>query len=193
MKFLLLLSLLLANTLAQKSFADNIERYTFDKDHTNIIMAVNHLGFSDLYLKTTTYDGHIMFNENDLTQSSVEITFEAMGIDGDHEGLNQHLQSADFFNVSKFEKIKFKSTSIKAVDDKNLDIIGEITILGITKPLTLNAVFNKAGENPFTKSYTIGFSAKTALKRSEFGMDYGLPLIGDDVNFIIEVEANKEK
>ena len=84
----------------------------------------------------------------------------------------------------------FKSTAIEVTGDNTANITGDLTILGVTKPVTLNTVHNKSGKHPFSGKDTTGLSATATIKRSDFGMVYGLPLVGDDVEIRIEVEAN---
>lgn len=110
----------------------------------------------------------------------------------DDEAWDTHLKSKDFFDVEKFPDMVFKGTTIEITGDKTAKINGELTLLGVTKPVTLDTVFNKAGKHPFSGKYVAGFSAVTNIKRSDFGMEYGLPMIGDDVNIHLEVEGIRQ-
>ena len=169
--------------------ADAADKYTFDKLHSQIIFFVDHLGFAKSEGEFHDYDGHYMFDEEHPEKSSVEVTIKTASIDMDDEAWDAHLKNADFFNVEKFPEMTFKSTSIKVTGDKTGEITGDLTILGVTKPVTLTTVHNKTGENPYSKKIESGFSAKTTIKRSDFGMTYGLPGVGDDVEIMIEVEG----
>ena len=104
--------------------------------------------------------------------------------------LTDHLKSADFFDVTRFSTARFVSTSV-TVDGTSAKIAGTMTLKGITKPITLDAKFTGAGTNPFSKRETIGFSATTAIKRSDWGMGTGIPLVGDDVALKISVAFEK--
>ncbi|MCB1529400.1 MAG: polyisoprenoid-binding protein [Rhodospirillales bacterium] len=170
----------------------DVERYDFDKAHTQILFFVNHLGFSNSQGEFHDYDGFIEFNREEPEKSKVEVTIRTSGIDMDDEAWDTHLKSKDFFDVEKFPDMVFKGTTIEITGDKTAKINGELTLLGVTKPVTLDTVFNKAGKHPFSGKYVAGFSAVTNIKRSDFGMEYGLPMIGDDVNIHLEVEGIRQ-
>ncbi|CAG0909711.1 unnamed protein product, partial [Cyprideis torosa] len=166
-----------------------IEIYEFDKAHTQILFFVNHLGFSTSQGEFHGYDGVFEFNRAEPERSNVEVTIQTNSIDMDDQKWDDHMKSKDFFDVEPFPTMKFKSTSIEKTGDKTGKITGDLTILEITKPVTLDVTFNKAAIHPFSQKYVAGFSAKTKIKRSDFGMKYGLPMIGDDVDIILEVEG----
>lgn len=166
-----------------------IETYSFDKPHTQIMFFINHLGFSNSSGKFLDYDGFFVFDHGHPEQSKVEITIKTDSLDMGDEKWNDHMKSADFFNVVSFPDMTFKSTDIKVTGEKTADITGNLTILGVTKPVTLHVVQNNSGKYPFGEKYGAGFSATAKLKRSDFGMTYGLPMVGDDVDVRIEVEG----
>lgn len=169
------------------------ENYSFDKAHTQILFNVSHLGFSHSWGEFLEYDGAIVFDEENPENSSVEVTIYTAGIDMDDKKWDEHLTGADFFHVEKYPEMTFKSTAIEITGDKTADITGDLTLLGVTKPVTLETTFNKAGEFPMGDLYKAGFSATAKIKRSDFGMDYGLPAVGDEVNIVLEVEANRDE
>lgn len=166
-----------------------IELYDFDKAHTQILFFVDHLGFSTSQGEFHEYDGMFTFNRSEPEKSSVEVSINTNSIDMDDEKWNAHMKNEDFFHVEKFPAMTFKSTKIVLTDDDEAELIGDLTILGVTKSVTLDVEFNKAGKHPFNGKYVAGFSAETEIKRSDFGMKYGLPLIGDEVEIMIEVEG----
>jgi len=171
------------------------DKYSFDKAHTQILFFVSHLGFSNSQGEFHDYDGYFMFDQNNPESSSVEINIKTNSIDMDDERWDEHMKGADFFDAENFPLMSFKSTNIELTGEKTGNITGDLTILGITKPVVLATIFNKAGRHPFNQKYVAGFSASVTIKRSEWGMKYGLPLIGDDVDLRIEVEgvrADKE-
>ena len=184
-----ILSLGIAGALFASAPSIAAENYVFDKAHTNILMKVSHLGFSDFYLELREYEGGFVFDAANPKNSSVNVTMQAASIDGDHEGLNKHLQSKDFFAVEAYPVITFESNAIEVTGEKTGKIAGDLTIKNITKPITLDVTFNKAGENPFSQEYHAGFSATTVVKRSEFGIEYGIPAVSDEVEIVLEVEG----
>jgi len=165
------------------------ETYEFDKTHTQILFFVNHLGFTMSQGEFHDYDGTVVFDQQDPTNSMVELTIQTDSIDMDDQKWDKHMKNKDFFDVKKYPIMTFKSTSIKITGDDTANLLGDLTILDVTKPVVLKTTFNKADVHPFSKRYVAGFSATTEIKRSEFGMDYGLPGIGDNVEIRIEAET----
>lgn len=169
-----------------------IERYSFDKAHTQILFFADHLGFSSSQGEFLNFDGGFVFDRTRPENSSVEVTIQTSSIDMDHEKWDQHMKSADFFDVENHPTMHFKSTAIEIEGEKAAKIIGDLTILNVTKPITLDVTYNKSGKHPFSGKYVSGFSATGVVKRSEYGMTYGLPMLGDDISLRIEVEGERE-
>ena len=168
------------------------ERYLFDKDHTNILFFVNHLGFSMMKGKFHEYDGEFIFNREDPGRSSVDVTIATASVDTDHDGLNAHLRTADFFDTATHPTMSFKSTAIERTGQNTALITGDFTMLGVTQPVTLDVTFNKADVHPVNGKYIAGFSGGTTIKRSDYGMTYGVPGIGDEVQVMLEVEGIRQ-
>jgi polyisoprenoid-binding protein YceI len=169
-----------------------VETYLLDKPHTQVIFSVNHLGFSNSYGKFLDYDGKIIFDRGTPEKSHVEVTIQTASLDMGDEKWDAHMKNADFFNVEKFPVMTFKSTGIELTGENTADITGDLTILGVTKPVVLATVFKNAGKHPMMDRWGAGFSATATVKRSDFGMSYGVPMVGDEVNIIIEVEAYRD-
>ncbi len=169
-----------------------IEIYDFDKAHTQILFFADHLGFSKSQGKFLDYEGQFTFDRTKPEDSSVEITIKTNSIDMDHERWDKHMKSDDFFDVESFPEMAFKSTAIEVTGEKTANITGDLTILGITKPVTLKAIHNKSGKHPFNQKYVSGFSATATLDRSEWGMEYGLPLMKSTVELSISVEGVRQ-
>lgn len=169
-----------------------IGTYKFDKPHTQVLFSVNHLGFSNSYGRFTDYDGTIIFDQGEPEKSKVDVTIKTASLTMDDEKWDEHLKSKDFFDVENFPDMTFKSINILKTGDNTAQISGELTIKGITKVVTLDTKFNSVGKHPMKDEMMAGFSATAHIKRSDFGMSYGVPMVGDDVNIIIEVEAIEE-
>lgn len=165
------------------------DRYAFDKSHTNILFFISHLGYSETMGKFTDYDGAFTFDEKKPQDSTIDVTLKPAGIRTSSEGLDAHLQKEDFFNTEKFPDIRFVSTGIKITGEKTGDVTGNVTMLGITRPVVLHVTFNKAGQHPKTQDYIAGFTAEAVIRRSEFGMNYGIPMVGDEVRIWISTEG----
>lgn len=166
------------------------EHYDFDKPHTRITFYVSHSDFSNMMGEFRDYSGSFIIDEEKPEESSVEIAINLAGVDTRDDGLNKHLQTKDFFDSANFPTATFKSTRVERTGDKTAKLTGDLTLLGVTKPLTLDVTLNKIGIHPITKNTIAGFTADGVIKRSDFGMNYGLPdVIGDDVKLHIEAEG----
>lgn len=172
-----------------KAETAKVEHYTFDKAHTQILFFVNHLGFSNSQGEFHEYDGFFNFDRENPENSKIDVTIKTSSIDMDDKEWDDHMKNEDFFHVEKFPTMTFKSTDIEVSGENTADITGDLTLLGVTKPVTLNVTHNKSGRHPYSGKYVSGFSATTTLKRSDFGMTYGLPAVGDEVEIILEVEG----
>ena len=173
--------------LSAPALAEN--NFEFDKSHTRILFFVNHLGFSDTVGEFTDYDGGFVFNEKDPAKSSVDVTLKPSGIRTPSAKLDEHLQNKDFFHTSKYPTIRFISKEIVVTGEKTANVIGDLTLLGTTKPVTLQVTFNKAAHHPMNGKYVAGFSAKGVVKRSDFAMNYLVPMVGDNVRLEIHTEG----
>ncbi|MGB4108118.1 MAG: YceI family protein [Alphaproteobacteria bacterium] len=168
------------------------EKFILDKPHTQIIFKVNHMGFSHSFGKFTDYAGEINYDETDPAKSNADVTIQTSSLDLDDDKWNEHMKSKDFFDVEKFPTMTFKSTGIEKTGDKTANITGDLTLLGVTKPVTLAVQQNNMGKHPMKSISATGFSATGKIKRSDFGMSGGIPMVSDEVDLIIEVEAYGE-
>ena len=190
-KFMLTAAVIGSFILPGQAHAD-VEKYSFDKAHTQILFFVNHLGFSHSQGEFLDYDGHFMIDREAPENSSVEVTIQTASIDMDDEEWDDHMKNEDFFHVEKFPTMTFKSTDVELTGENTANVAGELTLLGVTKPVTLQMTHNKSGVHPYGGKYVAGFSGTTTIKRSEFGMNYGLPAVSDEVQVRIEVEGFRE-
>lgn len=165
------------------------ESYSLDKAHTQVLFFVNHLGFSNSMGKFLDYDGGFTLDRADLAKSKIDVTIKTASIEMNDTPWNDHMKNADFFNVEKFPAMTFKSTAVKVTSENTADVTGDLTLLGVTKPVTLAVTHNKSGVHPYSGKTVAGFSASGTIKRSDFGMNYGLPAVGDDVTIRLEVEG----
>lgn len=167
------------------------DQFGFDRAHTQVLFFVNHLGFSQSQGEFHDYDGSFSFDPGDWADSKVEVTIRTASLDMDDYAWDKHLRSDDFFDVNQYPEMTFRSTRVERTGEQSGIIAGDLTLLGVTKPVILDVTFNKAGVHPISKKYVAGFSARTVIKRSEFGMKYGLPMVGDDVHVRLEVEGHR--
>lgn len=169
-----------------------VETFKFDKPHTQIIFFVDHMGFAKSSGKFLDYDGAINWDKGDVTKSSVEVTIPVSSLEMGDKTWNEHTLGEKLFDAAKYPTMTFKSTSVKQTGDKTADVTGDLTLHGVTKPVTLAVTYNNTGKHPMMPRMETGFSATANIKRSEFGMTENIPMIGDDVEIRIEVEAYRD-
>ncbi len=165
------------------------DTYTLDKVHTQIFFSVSHLGFSNPVGRFLRFDGGFKFNRKDMSRSNVQVTIYADSVEMGDEKWNKALRGKDYFNVKEHPTIAFESTKVEPVGESSATIYGNLTLLGVTRPVAVNMRFNKAGAHPLTGDYVAGFSGLATIKRSDFGMTSALRLIGDQVDIRLEVEG----
>lgn len=163
--------------------------YEIDPSHTDVIAQWNHLGFSNPTLHFSQVEGRIVYDAENVAASSVEVTLPMSGLNSHVARFDEHLRKADFFDVAKFPVATFRSTAVEALDGQRLKVAGELTLKGITRPVVLDVVLNKAAPHPRDNRPTIGFDATTHLLRSEFGMGRDAPAVSDEVKIRITTEA----
>jgi polyisoprenoid-binding protein YceI len=188
---------LLAAALAVASPASSAETYQFDKPHTTVGFQVRHI-FTMVGGKFTDFTGTIQVDRAKPESSTVEFTIQAKSIDTNEPKRDEHLRSADFFDVANHPTISFKSTAVRANGKNAWLVVGDLTLHGVTKSLTLPVMLLGEGKDPWGNE-KMGFETSTALSRSDYGLTWnkqleaGGVLLGDEVKIQIAIEANKAK
>lgn len=172
------------------SAADAVKSYTIDPSHTRVLYFISHLGFSKMPGQFNDVTGTIQFDPNNAENSSVDALINARSLSMGNEALDKKLQGPDYFNVIKYPLIRFTSTKTEKTGSGTGTVTGDLTLLGVTKPVTLDVRFNHKGYNKYAKAQAIGFSAKGKINRSDFGMKTLLPDVGDEIELRIEAEAS---
>ena len=174
-----------ASALAQSS-------RTIDTNHSQVNFQIRHLGVSTVRGSLSGVTGTVVWDEKDTSKSSVEATIDAKTVSTNNEKRDAHLKSPDFFNVDKFPTLTFKSTSVTRAAGK-LQVIGDLTLAGVTKSVTLDVDGPTPPQKGMGGKLVTGLSATGTLKRSDFnfGSKFGAPVLGDDVQFTIDIEAGK--
>lgn len=162
--------------------------YMVDPGHSQVAFTVNHLGFSTYHGIFGDVTGSMSIDPKAPAKAKVSIDIPIKGIATTSVKLNEHLLGPDFFDAAKHPTAHFESTSIRA-SGKSARISGNLTIKGVTKPVVLDAVFVGAGT--MMGKRTVGFDATTTIKRSDFGVSYGIPLVPDAVPLQISVAFEK--
>ena len=177
-------------TLGFPMAAQAAETYTLDPYHTNLYWKANHFGFSNPSGKFATVTGTVTLDEAAPDKSSVNVTVNTGSVVTGIDLFNEHLRADKFFNSEKFPTATFVSSKVEPTGKDTAKVTGDLTLVGVTKPVTLDVTLNKIGENPINKLKTAGFTATGVVKRSEFGMTYALHGVSDDVQITIDAEAN---
>ncbi len=168
----------------------------FDVDpvHSAVIFKIQHMGVSNVYGRFNDVSGTFAIDPADLAGSSVEMTVKAQSVDSGNDVRDEHLRKPDFFNAKQFEEITFSSTSIEKTEDEGKYLLkGKLTMLGVTKPI--EATLKWVGDRDVggQMGYRAGIEAVFAVKRSEFGMTYGVAAgaVGDEVTILAAFEGSR--
>lgn len=192
--------LVLTTAIAVASFACAAapETYQLDATHTLPGFSVNHLGMSTVRGMFEGASGKVVIDRA-AKSGSVELKIATASVytgynkaTGAGRTRDEHLRSADFFNVAEFPEMSFKSTKLNFAGDKPDSIEGTLTLLGVTKPLTLKVESFNCGANPMSKKDMCGADVSGSIKRSDFGMKYAIPVVGDEIKLFIAVEGYKQ-
>jgi polyisoprenoid-binding protein YceI len=168
------------------------ELFSVNKPHTIVAFSVDRLGLTKMLGSFSKVDGEFSLDRDNPAASTVSLTIETASIYTGFEARDKHLRSPDFFNVQEFPQMKFVSTKIERTGDKTAKVTGDLTLLGVAKPVTLDVVLNGIKQDAKTQKDLAGFSAKGTLKRSDFGMKYLMGAIGDEVTLMLEVLGDQK-
>lgn len=170
--------------------------WVVDASHSSVQFAVKHMGIATVRGKFTEFEGTLVIGE-DLASSSVHGSVAVATINTDEEQRDAHLRSADFFNVNEFPQITFASTRVEAIDDDSSNVVGNLTMHGITREVKLKAVVEGTDVDPWGNE-RVGLEVAGVLKRSDFDMKFnqalgsGNMLVGDKVNISLDISAVKQ-
>ena len=169
--------------------------YTLVKDYTSVRFSWSHLGLSRQSARVMDIDGTVDFDPGEPDASRVDVLMKASSLWTGVRAFDDLLKSIEYFDVRQFPTIRFRSTSARRVSDRTGELTGELTVMGITKPVTLFVVWNFSGEHPlavvnpnYKDVYVSGFSATGVLRRSDWGLTRAVPLVSDEIELTIETE-----
>ncbi len=166
------------------------DTYKIDPVHSEVSFKVRH-ALAKVSGRFAKFSGSIKVDTADISKSSVEVSIDATSITTDNEGRDKHLKSPDFFDVAQFPTLTFKSTAVKEVAKGKLEVTGDLTMHGVTKRITFpitNAGTQANGRGGVVAGFIDG---ALTLNRSEYGVKYGAPMVGDEVTISLNVEAGK--
>lgn len=172
-------------------------KWIVDPTHSAIEFSVKHMMIAKVKGSFNKFEASILANPSDLTTAEIDFTVDVDSIDTRNADRDNHLRSADFFDVEKNPTLTFKSTKIVKTDEDEYDVTGNVTLNGVTQEETFSITFEGQGKDPWGNEKA-GFSGKGKVKRSDYGLTYnaaletGGVLIGDQITLTIEIEAAKE-
>lgn len=186
----------MANSVAQAPANTGITTWKFDTGHSTVEFVAKHMMITNVRGRFPDVEGTIRFDEENITNSSVEATIQVATVTSGSEQRDNHLRTGDFFLVEQYPTITFKSTSIEPKGDDEYNVTGDLTVRGVTKEVTLSATFEGRGVTPWGAE-AIGFSATATINRKDFGVNWnvgleaGGVLVGDKIKLDLNIEAVK--
>ena len=168
--------------------------YNIDTVHSSILFRAKHMGVAYFYGRFNEFSGNITLNESDISKSKVEFEVKSASVDTANEKRDQHLRSSDFFSVKQFPVIAFKSINVSAKAEKEnmLEVTGEFDLHGVKKTITIDVEITGKKTIPQTGE-VIGFHTTFDIKRSDYGFNFGMEGVNDDIQIIVSVEAANNK
>lgn len=170
------------------------ESYTIDAHHTYPNFTINHLGFSTMHGRFDKTSGQLTFDRSTMT-GSIDIVIDATSVSTGMKKRDDHLRGPDFLNSGEYPLITFQASDVKLNENGAGPVQGTLTLAGVSKPVTLMVKNMHCGLHPFDpkkKKFVCGFNATATIMRSDFGVKYGLPAIGDEMQLSFEVEAIRD-
>jgi polyisoprenoid-binding protein YceI len=171
-------------------------KWAVDAVHSNLDFSIRHMMIAKVKGTFHTFEAEIEADPEDITSANISVSVDLSSIDTRNKDRDAHLRSADFFDVDNNPKMTFQSTKITKTGDGEYDVVGDLTIHGVTKSETLSITYEGGGKDPWGNE-KVGFSGQGSIKRSDFGLTYnaaletGGVLIADEVKISIEIEAAK--
>ena len=166
--------------------------YSLDPEHAALLFKVEHMGFSKFVGRFNRFDAQLNFDAENIENSFMNAIIEMDSLDIPNEVFARDIMGSDWLDAQTHPKAHFKTTSVIDYDENKIEFMGELTFLGVTKPVPLYVIFNGAARNLLTQKYTLGFSATATFKRSEFGLDKYIPLISDEVEIEVYAEFQRK-
>ena len=162
--------------------------YKLDPDHGKVTWSVDHLGFSTYVGQFVNAQADLVLDPANPSASRLTATIPLTEVDTNSDGLDAHLQTADFFDTANHPVATFvsRTVTVDAGDPSEATVVGDLTLRGVTRPVTMAVEFNQAG--PSMGAYKAGFDGEATIRRSDFGIDFALPALGDEVKLHIEGE-----
>lgn len=169
--------------------------FELDPTHTSITFFVSHIGFADTAGMFLESSGTFSYDEETQELKNAKITVNTDSVFTNHDKRDEHLKGADFLNTGEYPEMTFVATQAEKLSTTEGKVTGDLTLLGVTKPITLDVKLNNAGNYPFGDGhYAIGIDATGTFKRSDFGMSYGVDgnIVGDEIKLVLGFEGIRQ-
>ena len=167
------------------------DEYKVDPVHSMVVFRIQHLGISFVYGRFTAPTGMISFDPAAPEKATFDVQVESKNVDTNTEQRDNHLRSHDFFDVAKFPTIHFKSTAVKKTGDNTYEVTGDMSLHGVTKSITITLTNVGSTKDPWG-GFRTGFESTFTVKRSDYGMTFMIPDVGDEVRLMVNMEAIKQ-
>jgi polyisoprenoid-binding protein YceI len=181
----------LTHTVSQNEARVPVGHYDLDPDHCSITFDIDHFKYSRFTMRFDRKQGQLDWNEGGLDKSSATITIDAASIDTNVPLLDKMVKSENMLDVSRYPEVRFASTRFERTGESRGTLSGDLTIHGVTQPVTLDVTFNGFAPDPLTKKDTLGFSADGHFSRARFGLATWYPAVGDDIHVRVQAEFVK--
>jgi polyisoprenoid-binding protein YceI len=165
--------------------------YRLDPEHASLLVKLDHFGFSQLVGRFDRFEGALDFDPKQPEAARLTVLIDPASIDFNLPKFEQDLRGPDWFDVARFPQARFESRAIAITGDKSGKVTGDLTLHGVTAPVTLEVTFNGGADSLLTGRYTLGFAATGTLARSTFGLGAYAPAVGDQVTLEIHAEFQR--
>ena len=179
-------------TNTQAANTQTTETYKVDPVHTTAIFRIKHLGVTYFYGRFNETTGSFTLNTENPCEMLFDVQIKTDSVDTNAAGRNNHLKGPDFFNAKQFPTISFKSKSVESSGENTYAVSGDLTLHGVTKPITAQMEFVGQGDKGRRFGYRAGFDATFTIKRSDFGMNYMQGMLGDEVTIMVGLEGVRQ-
>ena len=166
--------------------------YAVDAAHSSVSFKIEHMGLSYVHGRFNSFSGTLKIDSADPAKSSFDFAIKTQSVDTNNQGRDTHLRSPDFFNAKQYASITFKSSAVKPAADGGLEVTGDLTLHGETKPITLTLKGGKTINDPRAGT-KIGFYGDFTINRTDFGIAKTMKMLGDDVQVSVGLEATKKR
>ncbi|MGF6773393.1 polyisoprenoid-binding protein YceI [Paraburkholderia sp. GAS199] len=181
----------LTHSVSQNEARVPAGRYDLDHDHCSITFDVDHFKYSRFTMRFDRRQGQLDWHEGGMDKSTVTVSIDAASVDTNVPLLDKMVKGDSMLDVERYPEIRFVSTRFERTGESRGTLTGDLTIRGVTQPVTLDVTFNGFSRDPLTKKGTLGFSADGQFSRAKFGLSTWYPAVGDDIHVRIQAEFDK--